>query len=224
MLRSTFIMMAAIASGCIGLATGSVYAQAPGTHQHRFGDAEHWAKYFDDPKRDEWQKPHEVIQALGLAPGAKVADIGSGTGYFSVRLAHFVPKGRVYAVDTEPGMVKYLADRAKREGLGNVTSVAGQAADPRLPEQVDLILMVDVFHHLSNRDQYFRKLRSSLTPGGRIALIDFNEKSPMGPPLAERIAPSRVRTEMSRAGYTLEAEHTFLPDQYFLVFRLTTPN
>lgn len=219
MLRTLFFAAAAIALGYTGLSAELVSAQTPSTHQHSFGGAEHWAKYFDDPKRDELQKPHEVIQALGLAPDAVVADIGSGTGYFSVRLAHFVPKGRVYGVDIEPDMVKYLADRAKREGLTNVTSVAGKPDDPRLPAKVDLILMVDVFHHIANRDQYFRKLRASLKPGGRIAIIDFNEKSPMGPPPAERIAPSRVKAELSQAGYTLVTEHTFLPDQYLLVFR-----
>ena len=86
-------------------------AQSPHTHQHSFGDAEKWSQIFDDPKRDEWQKPHEVIQALTLKPDAVIADIGSGTGYFSARFANMVPKGRVYGVDTEPDMVKYL-DRA----------------------------------------------------------------------------------------------------------------
>ncbi len=196
-------------------------AQSPSTHQHSFGGAEQWAKYFDDPKRDEWQKPHEVIQALGLAPNAVVADIGSGTGYFSVRLAHFVPKGRVYGVDTEPDMVKYLADRAKRDGLINVTSLAGKPGSPRLPVKVDLILMIDVFHHIPNRDQYLRKLRVSLKPGGRIAIIDFNDKSPMGPPIEDRLKPSRVKTELNKAGYALVNEPTFLPNQYFLIFKPT---
>ena len=84
---------------------GPVAAQTPHTHQHSFGDADKWAKVFDDPERDAWQKPHEVIQALALKPDAVVADIGAGTGYFSVRLAHMVPQGRVYGVDTEPDMV-----------------------------------------------------------------------------------------------------------------------
>ena len=100
-------------------------AQTPHTHQHGFDDAQKWAKVFDDPERDAWQKPHEVIQALALRPGAVIADIGAGTGYFTMRFAHMVPKGRVYAVDTEPAMVKHLAERAKANGLHNVTAVAG---------------------------------------------------------------------------------------------------
>ena len=88
--------------GACVLLTASAYAQQPHTHEHTFGDAAKWSKVFDDPKRDAWQKPHEVIQALALRPDAVVADIGAGTGYFAVRLAHMVPQGRVYAVDTEP--------------------------------------------------------------------------------------------------------------------------
>jgi len=194
-------------------------AQSPPTHQHSFGDAQQWSHYFDDPKRDEWQKPHEVIQALGLAPNSVVADIGSGTGYFSVRLAHFVPKGQVYGVDTEPDMINYLTDRIKRERLSNVTSLAGKPDDPQLPTRVDLVLMVDVFHHISNRDQYFKKLKQYLKPGGRVAVIDFSETSPMGPPPAERISSARVKSELVQAGYEVAAEHAFLPNQYFLIFK-----
>jgi len=198
---------------------GTAAAQSPHTHEHSFGGAEKWAQVFDDPQRDAWQKPHEVIQALALKPDAVVADIGSGTGYFSARFAHMVPKGRVYGVDTEPDMVKYLAGRAKRDGLKNVIAVAGTPGDPRLPEKADLIILVDVFHHVEDRERYFRKLRDSLKPGGRVAIIDFRMDSPEGPPKSARIAPDRVKTELKGAGYALVQEHTFLPNQYFLVFR-----
>jgi SAM-dependent methyltransferase len=199
------------------------FAQSPDTHHHRFGDADKWAKVFDDPARDAWQKPHEVIMALKLAPDAAVADVGSGTGYFAARLAHFVPKGRVYGVDTEPDMVKYLAERAKREGLANLVSLAGTPDDPRLPAKVDLILLVDVYHHIAGREKYFRKLQGSLKAGGRIAIIDFREEAPMGPPKRERVSAARVRTELAQAGYVLAEEHAFLPNQYFLVFRPAKP-
>jgi len=130
-----------------------------------------------------------------------------------------VPKGRVYGVDTEPDMVKHLAERAKREGLANLASLAGAPDDPRLPAKVDLILMVDVYHHIAAREEYFRKLQASLKPGGRIAIIDFRVESPMGPPKRERISAERVRSELGRAGYAPAEEHDFLPNQYFLVFR-----
>ena len=120
-----------------GFLGGFAVAQTPSTHQHSFGDAGKWAHVFDDPKRDAWQKPHEVIQALALKPDAVVADIGSGTGYFAVRLANMVPKGRVYGVDVEPEMVKYLGERARREKRSNVVALAGASDDPRLPETLE---------------------------------------------------------------------------------------
>ena len=208
-----------LALGCTGIAPGPARAQSPHTHQHGFGGAEHWAQVFDDPSRDAWQKPHQVIETLALKPDARVADIGSGTGYFAVRLAHFVPRGRVYGVDTEPDMVKYLADRAAREGMNNLSAVQGAPDDARLPDRVDLVLMVDVYHHIEQRESYFRKLAQSLSPKGRVAIIDFNAKSTMGPPPDQRIPPKRVAAEMSKAGYHLLTEHHFLPNQYFLIFR-----
>jgi SAM-dependent methyltransferase len=193
-------------------------AQTPHTHQHAFRDAEKWAHVFDDPERDAWQKPHEVIEALALVPDARVADLGAGTGYFAARLANMLPKGRVYAVDIEPDMVRYLESRAKREGLRNVIALKGEPDDPRLPEKVDLILVVDVYHHIEARAGYFRRLRQSLRPGGRVAIIDFKLDSPAGPPRAARIASEAVIAEMKAAGYAVAAEHDFLPYQYFLVF------
>ena len=115
-------------------------------------------------------------------------------------------------------MVKYLAERAKREGLKNIIAIAGTADDPRLPEKADLIILVDVFHHVEDREQYFRKLHGSLKPGGRIAIIDFRMDSTDGPPPSARIPPARVKAELASAGYALVQEHTFLPNQYFLVF------
>jgi ubiquinone/menaquinone biosynthesis C-methylase UbiE len=211
---STAIAVLAVSAALAGPAL----AQSPHTHQHSFSGAEQWAHVFDDPKRDEWQKPHEVIQALKLKPDARIADIGSGTGYFAMRLANMVPKGRVYGVDVEPDMVKYLSERAKREKRDNVVAVAASPTDPRLPEKVDLMLMVDVFHHIEDRAAYLRKLRASLKPGGRIAIIDFRLDSPEGPPQAARIAPERVIAELKAADYKLAAQHRFLPNQYFLVF------
>ena len=193
-------------------------AQTPHTHHHSFGDAQKWSKIFDDPKRDAWQKPHEVVHALGLKPDAVVADIGAGTGYFAVRLAQKVPQGRVYAVDTEPAMVKHLAERASSAGVGNVVAVHGSPDDPRLPSPADLILLVDVYHHVEHRERYFSSLAASLKPGGRVAVIDFRMDSPHGPPRRARVEPEQVKAELGRAGYRLTQEHAFLPHQYFLVF------
>jgi cyclopropane fatty-acyl-phospholipid synthase-like methyltransferase len=201
------------------LCAATVGAQTPHTHQHGFSGAEHWARVFDDPARDAWQKPHEVVEALQLSPDAAVADIGAGTGYFAVRLAHMTPKGRVYAVDIEPDMVKYLAERAQKSGLANLTPVLAAPDDPKLPAKVDLALMVDTYHHVGQREAYFRKLAAHLKPGGAVAIIDFTKESPVGPPPAARLTASEVKAEMQRAGYALAREHAFLPNQYFLVFR-----
>ena len=204
-----------------GLCTAAV-AQSPDHANHKFSGAEHWAKVFDDPEWDKWQKPHDVITALKLAPDQSVADIGAGTGYFAVRFAHMLPQGRVYGVDVESDMVKYLGERAKKENLANLTAVAGAPDDARIPAPVDLVILVDVYHHIDQRTEYFRKLRASLKPGGRIAVIDFRMDAPTGPPKNARIAPDRVKTEMKNAGYVIDAEHAFLPNQYFLIFKPAT--
>jgi len=193
------------------------------SHEHSFGDAEKWAHVFDDPQRDKWQKPHEVIQALALAPGAVVADIGAGTGYFSARLATMLPKSSIFAADIEPGMVRYLAERAARENLSNVTPVLARADTPGLPAKVDMVLMVDTYHHIEGREKYFRGLQELLKPGGRVAIIDFRLDSPDGPPKRARLVREQVIAEMDTAGYELATDYAFLERQYFLVFRPRRP-
>lgn len=185
---------------------------------HRFENAEEWAKRFEDPARDAWQKPDEVVAALALPPDAKVADVGSGTGYFAVRLARAVPKGRVFGVDIEPDMVRYLEERARHEGLGHLTAVLGEPADARLPEPVDLVLVVNTYHHIEQREAYFRRLLGSLTPRGRVAIVDFRKGQPLGPPEHHRLSPEQVRSELEAAGYRFVEAHGFLPNQYFLLF------
>ncbi len=207
-------------SVCAAFVPSFAGAQSPHTHDHSFAGAEHWAHVFDDPVRDAWQKPHDVIHALALAPNSAVADIGAGTGYFSVRLAHMLPQGQVYAVDTEPDMVKYLGERAKREGLKNIVPVAGKPDDPRIPGKIDLALMVDVYHHIEDRSAYFRRLATYLKPDGRVAIIDFRADSPDGPPKGMRVPPERIKSELKSAGYELVQEHSFLSRQNFLVFRV----
>lgn len=199
--------------------SGSVVAQHGEQHMHgRFDDAEKWSKIFDDPARDAWQKPEEVIAVLKLAPDAVVADIGSGTGYFAVRLARAVPRGKVYGADAEPDMVRFLNARAAKESIGNLSSHAAGEDGPNLPSQVDLALVVDTYHHIPQRSRYFERLKSSLRSGGRVAIVDFKLDSPTGPPVQHRIPPEQVKAEMERAGYRLAERPDFLPYQYFLVF------
>ncbi len=190
-----------------------------GMHQHRFEDAEAWAGRFEDPARDAWQKPDEVIAALKLAKTAKVADIGSATGYFPVRLARAVSKGRVWGVDIEPDMVRYLNARARKEKLGNLWSVLGTASDPLIPEPVDLVLMVDTYHHIGDRTAYLKTLKGYLAKGARLVIIDFKKgELPVGPPDAMKLAAAEVIAEVVPAGYRASGQLDFMPYQYGLVF------
>jgi SAM-dependent methyltransferase len=190
-----------------------------GSVHHSFENADEWAKQFDDPNRDAWQEPDAVLDALRLAPTAVVADLGAGTGYFSVRLAKRVPNGRVFAVDIEPRMLQYLGARAHREHLSVLQPVQASPDAANLPEPVDLVLIVDTYHHIENRSAYFARLRDSLRPDARLAIIDFKRDAPDGPPVEARIAPEKVTAELEAAGYRLVASHPFLSRQYFLVFQ-----
>jgi SAM-dependent methyltransferase len=190
-----------------------------GAFHRRFNDAEKWAKEFDNPERDAWQEPEKVLDVLHIDHAAKVADIGAGTGYFSVRIAKRAPDGAVYAADVEPDMVAYLGERAKHDRLKNLVAVQSSAENANLPEPVDLILVVDTYHHIGYRTQYFSKLKSSLTTKGRLVIIDFKADSPNGPPPEHRVPPKTVEEELGAAGYSLGETHDFLPRQYFLVFQ-----
>ncbi len=195
------------------------FAQAaPPAHRHSFDDPQRWSRAFDDPARDAWQKPDEVIRALALKPADRIADIGAGTGYFAVRLARAAPQGIVFAADIEPKMVAHLADRAMKEGLANVRAVQAKADSPELPEPVDLALVVDTYHHIDSRADYFRRLKGSLRPGGRVAIIDFKRDAPEGPPKRLRVSAKQIAAEMKEAGYKLARSHAFLPRQNFLEF------
>lgn len=218
-MKSTICAAALVAAALLPLRAQQPAPKAPDHMQHRFDDPARFAKSFDDPQRDAWQMPDRVIAALALKPTFAVADIGAGTGYFSMRLAKAVPGGAVYAVDIEPNMVAHVKTRAAGEKLSNVTPILASAASPNLPRPVDVVVVVDTYHHIGNRQEYFRALRSRLTPGGRVAIIDFRKDAPDGPPAHFRFTPEQIKTEMAGAGYALEAEHDFLPRQHFLVFR-----
>lgn len=191
--------------------------------QHRFDDPSRYAKAFDDPSRDTWQMPARVLDALRLQADASVADIGAGTGYFSVRLAKAVPDGTVYAVDIEPAMLAHVRTRATTERLANIVPVQASSASPDLPALVDLALVVNTYHHLPGRSVYFSRLKRALTPSARVVIIDFRKDAPEGPPVEFRLEPEQIVAEMKLAGYELDATHGFLPRQHFLVFRPAIP-
>ncbi len=191
-----------------------------GNGQHRFKDAEKWAKRFEKPQRDEWQKPDEVIRALNLNESSIVADIGSATGYFPVRFAEALPEGRVYGVDTEKSMVDFLNSRARRDGLSNLSSLLGKPDDPEIPEPVDVVFICNTYHHINNRKQYFSKMKSIFRPGGRLVVVDFKKgEFPVGPPDEMKLLVQTVVSELSDAGYRLVKKSDILPYQYFLIFQ-----
>lgn len=219
LMRTTCTLISIVA---LSLATPSLLAQQgvkPDHMQHRFDDPARLAKSFDDPARDKWQMPERVIDALAIKPGAAVADIGAGTGYFTMRLAQAASKPTVYAVDVEPKMVEHLKQRASAAHLANVVPVLASATSPNLPARVDVVLIVDTYHHLPNRVAYFRDLRASLTPSAHVAIVDFRKDAPEGPPVHFRFTPEQIIAEMQQAGYTLAATHDFLPRQHYLIFK-----
>jgi SAM-dependent methyltransferase len=197
---------------------GHVSGSSDGAFHRSFTNADKWAKEFDNPKRDAWQKPEEILDALKLQRTSVVADIGAGTGYFSARLAKRVPEGKIFAADIQPDMVRYLGERALREHLTNLVPVQASADAANLPDPVDLVLVVDTYHHVGNRIQYFTKLKSSLRTGGRLVIIDFKADSPTGPPAQHRISPQKVTEELKAAGYQSLEKLGLLPRQYCLVF------
>lgn len=181
------------------------------------------AKYIaalEDPKRDAYQKPKEVMDALAMREGEVIADIGSGSGYFALRLAHHVgANGRVYAVDVNPDMMRHLTRRIRDLRLLNVVPVFAPPDDPMLPQPVDRFLIVNVWHHIEDQAGYLDKMKKGLKPGGQVIMIDFHKRDlPVGPPLAMKIARDDLVRQMESNGFRMMKEHTFLPYQYFLVF------
>ncbi len=221
-LRSLALVAAAALAGPATASAQHQPGAAPqGDHfEHRFDNPTELARRFDDPARDQWQMPDRVLQALRIAPGQVVADIGAGTGYFSVRLARLPARPKVLAVDVEPSMVQHLAQRARTEGLSAMTAVQADPDRPNLPEPVDLVLIVDTFHHLPSRVSYFTRLKAQLKPGARLAIVDFRKDSPEGPPVEFRFTPEQISGELAQAGFVLAETHDFLPRQHFLVYRV----
>lgn len=175
------------------------------------------------PDRDIWQHPDEIMDVLGIAEASVVADVGAGSGWFTIRLARRVgPNGIVYAQDVQSEMLAAISRRVNAEGLLNVRPVLGQGSDPKLPRgSVDVVLLVDAYHEIVDRVTFLRNLAAALRPGGRIGVIDFKlEGSGPGPASEERVSPETVINDARRAGLRLLSQETFLPYQYFLIFGL----
>ena len=178
--------------------------------------------YMDDPRRVEWQQPEKVLDHLLIKSGEVVADIGAGTGYFTMLFAKRVGKGgTVYAVDVEESMVNLIVKRAKKEGYANVKGTLAYFDDPTLPKgAIDLIFICDTYLFFENREEYLLRLRDRLKSTGRLAIVSFNYKAdiPGAPPRHKMVPKEQTVAEMAKAGFMLEADYLFLPYQDFLLF------
>jgi ubiquinone/menaquinone biosynthesis C-methylase UbiE len=175
----------------------------------------------ESPDRDEWQQPERVMDALLIADGSKVADIGAGGGWFTIRLARRVgPNGLVYAEDVQPQMLDSIARRVSEQRLANVRVLLGTTDDPRLPAGLNAVLLVDTYPQLQDPVTFLRTTAKALAPNGRVGVVDFKTEGVggPGPPVDERLAPEVVKRDAEEAGLRLLSTETFLRYQYLLVF------
>ncbi len=197
-----------------------------GTAHHGSRDIGDYIRRMESADRAAWQKPDEVITALNIRSGERIADVGCGPGYFTLPLAEAVgPTGKVWAIDIEAEMLDRLRERIAKGDLSNIEPHLVLENDPMLPAgEVDTIFIVDTYHHFSYRPVYVSKLRRALAPGGRIVIIDFIPKSReergFGPRLEMQLDRVTVDREMAASGLHPAAVHTFLPEQYFVEYRV----
>ena len=177
-----------------------------------------WA--YQGINRDQWQQSDKVITTLQIRPGAEIADLGAGGGYFTFHLAKAVgPNGKVYAVDIDRGTNQLIYERANKDGINNVQTILAKPNDPLLPQSaVDLIFTSNTYHHIDDRIVYFSNLRKYLNPAGRIAIIDYDRRAWLAGLLRHYTPAEFIKREMEQAGYTLQQELTFLDRQSFLIF------
>jgi ubiquinone/menaquinone biosynthesis C-methylase UbiE len=181
------------------------------------------APWLDRPEREREERPSLAIRELRLSPGMVVADFGSGSGYYTERLARAVgPTGKVLAVDVQPEMLQLVGARVQRLGLNNVELVRSAEADPRLPTGVvDLILMVDVYHELASPQRVLRAMKAALSPRGRIAILEFRKEDPDVPIREEhKMSVEQAVQEFGAEGYVLDRRVDALPWQHLLLFRV----
>jgi ubiquinone/menaquinone biosynthesis C-methylase UbiE len=216
--RSTLRLLVTAAAGLAIAAAGLTAAQE--RRNLRIFPPENLSE-LEGPDREAWQRPDQIMDALRIADGSAVADLGAGGGWFVVRLARRVgPRGLVYAEDIQKEMIESMDRRVQREGLRNVRMVLGTADDPKLPPaSVDAVLIVDAYHEVERPLDLLRNVRSALKPTGRLGIVEFRKDGwGPGPPLEERVDEAVVIKYAEAAGLRLVSRETFLPYQYLLIF------
>lgn len=198
------------------------HADHRGGMHHRFEDADAWAKVFDDPARDAWQQPDQVIAALALTPAMTVADIGAGTGYLARRMATAVmPGGKVLAVDVQPEMVSMLQSMVRRTGLTQIEPSLGSEVDVKLPpSSVDLAIMVDVYHELAFPYEVLASIIRALKPGSQLVFVEYRAEDPQVPIKAlHKMSEAQIKRESAVHALVWERTVGTLPWQHLVVFR-----
>lgn len=190
-----------------------------GDHKHAFADPAERAKKWNDPARDGWQRPEEIVAALAPKPGATVADIGAGTGYMVAHLSKAVGAGgTVVALDAEAAMVEYLAKRSADLGPARIVPRKVGPDDPEFPPAaVDAVLTLDTWHHVRGRETYARKVYDGLKRGGRFVVVEYTVESEVGPPKAMRLEPGQVAKQLEAAGFRVEVVPESMPRHYLVV-------
>src|SRR4029453_90711 len=208
----------------IVIATLALAGAAPPAQDPRLFRPEDLSE-LEGPDRDEWQRPDKIMDALGIGEASIVADLGAGSGWVTIKLARRGgPNGMVYAEDFQRPMIQAIKIRVDRLGVKNVTTVFGSAADPRLPVPIDAVLIVDAYHEMEQPVALLRNVAKSLTPTGRIGIVDFTKDGGgPGPAMEERVDPDAVIRDAQAAGLVLRSRETFLKYQYMLVFEKPRP-
>lgn len=210
-------MLASVAA--LTAPASEVLAQAQRQHGRLFPPQD--LGLLEGPDREKYQRPDQIMDHLGIAEGTVVADLGAGGGWFTIRLARRVqPSGRVYAQDIQPEMIGSIDRRVGREGLNKVvTTVLGYPSDPNLPAPVDVVLIVDAYHEVTDPVTFLRNVRKYLRPGGRVGIVEYTKAGHgPGPPMEERVDPETVIRDAELAGLRLKSRGNFLRYQYLLEF------
>jgi ubiquinone/menaquinone biosynthesis C-methylase UbiE len=177
--------------------------------------AKFYIDHMERQERLERIQVERVLQALELAPGRMVADIGAGSGLFTRAMAKQVAPGIVYAVDINPNLLSHIEESAQDGGLDNVETILAAEDDPRLPEALDLIFICDTLHYIDKPEQYLTELHAHVRAGGRLAIVDFFRN---WPPMSNQFSPEQLESWMKSAGFERVAKHDFIEDQYLLIF------
>jgi predicted methyltransferase len=226
---SAIVGVASIVSGCSKPKHATVVEHEPNQqkqfmhdshqHQHAFADPVQMAKNWNDPDRDNWQHPEEIVAAMGLKSGATVADIGAGTGYMVAHISQAIGKeGNVIAIDASTPMIEYLTTHSNELGPARITPQKVDFDDPELKmASVDSILTLDTWHHVNKREAYAKKVYEGLKLGGRFVVVDHEIEADIGPPKEMRLNPAQVAKQLESAGFRVEVVPESMPRHYMVV-------